>query len=70
MAKQKKPAHQVQTTEEKRSIIRQLLEEYDIQNARKDLFGGTIKETMDAEMDNHLRYEKFQRSNSDNYHNS
>ena len=49
MAKQKKPVHRVQMTEGKRNIIHQLLEEYDIQSAEdiqdalKDLLGGTIK---------------------------
>ena len=68
MARQKKPVHRVQMTEGKRNIIRQLLEEYDIenaedlQNALKDLLGGTIKEMMEAEMDNHLGYEKSERS--------
>ena len=57
MAKQKKPVHRVQMTEGKRNIIHQLLEEYDIktaediQDALKDLLGGTIKEMMEAEMD-------------------
>ena len=60
MAKQKKPVHRVQMTEGKRNIIHQLLEEYDIQSAEdiqdalKDLLGGTIKEMMEAEMDDHL----------------
>ena len=60
MAKQKKPVHRVQMTEGKRNIIHQLLEEYDIQTAEdiqealKDLLGGTIKEMMEAEMDDHL----------------
>ena len=53
MARQKKPVHRVQMTEGKRNIIRQLLEE-DFQDALKDLLGGTIKEMMEAEMDNHL----------------
>ena len=50
MARQKKPVHRVQMTDGKRNIIRQLLEEYDIetaediQDALKDLLGGTIKE--------------------------
>lgn len=53
-------------TEGKRNLIQQLLEEYDIQtaediqNALKDLLGGTIKEMMETEMDDHLGYEKFQ----------
>ena len=73
MARQKKPIHRVQMTEGKRNIIRQLLEEYDIesaedlQDALKDLLGGTIKEMMDAEMDNHLGYEKSERSDNDDY---
>ena len=54
MAEQKKPAHRGQMTEGKRNIIHQLLEEYDIQtaediqDARKDFLGGTIKEMMEA----------------------
>ena len=69
MAREKKPVHRVQMTEGKRNIIHQLLEEYDIQEALKDLLGGTIKEMMEAEMDNHLGYEKSQRSDSDDYRN-
>ena len=62
-------------TEGKRNIIHQLLEEYDIQTAEdiqdalKDLLGGTIKEMMEAEMDDHLRYEKSERSDNDDYRN-
>ena len=46
------------------------LQEYDIQDAKdiqdalKDLLGGTIKEMMEAEMDHHLGYEKFERTDS------
>lgn len=75
MAKERKPVHKVVMTEGKRDIIRQLLQEYDIQTAEdiqdalKDLLGGTIKEMMEAEMDNHLGYEKSQRSDSDDYRN-
>jgi hypothetical protein len=63
MAREKKPVHKVQMTDGKRNIIQQLLQEYDIQsaediqNALKDLLGGTIKEMMEAEMDSHLGYE-------------
>ena len=62
-------------TEGKRQIIQQLLQEYDvesaadIQDALKDLLGGTIKEMMEAEMDEHLGYEKSERSDSDDYRN-
>ena len=75
MVKEKKPVHRVQMTEGKRNIIHQLLEEYDIktaediQDALKDLLGGTIKEMMEAEMNQHLGYEKSERSNNDNYRN-
>lgn len=75
MAREKKPVHKVQMTEGKRNIIHQLLEEYDIQTAEdiqdalKDLLGGTIKEMMEAEMDDHLGYEKSERSDGDDYRN-
>ncbi len=70
MAKSKKPVHKVEMTDGKRNIIRMLLEEYDIesaldiQDALKDLLGGTIKEMMESEMDEHLGYEKSQRSDN------
>ena len=54
MAREKKPVHKVVMTEGKRNIIQQLLQEYDIQSAEdiqealKDLLGGTIKEMMEA----------------------
>jgi len=75
MAREKKPVHKERMTEGKRNIIHQLLEEYDIQtaddiqDALKDLLGGTIKEMMEAEMDDHLGYEKSERSNNDDYRN-
>ena len=68
MAKrEKKPVHHVQMTDGKRAIIQQLLQEYDIetaediQDALKDLLGGTIKEMMEAEMEEHLGYGKSER---------
>ena len=73
--RKKKLVHKVVMTEGKRQIIQQLLQEYDIetaediQDALKDLLGGTIKEMMEAEMDNHLGYEKSERSDSDDYRN-
>ena len=74
MAKKQKPPTIVMT-DGKREIIRQLLSEYDIktaediQEALKDLLGGTIKEMMKAEMGYHLGYEKSARSDSDNARN-
>ncbi len=75
MAREKKPVHKVQMTEGKRNIIQMLLQEYDIESAQdiqdalKDLLGGTIKEMMAAEMDDHLGYSKSERSDSDDYRN-
>ena len=75
MAKEKKPVHKVQMTDGKRQIIQQLLQEYDIetaediQDALKDLLGGTNKEIMEAEMDDHLGYQKSERYDSDDYRN-
>ena len=73
--REKKPVHKVVMTEGKRNIIQQLLQEYDIetaediQDALKDLLGGNIKEMMEAEMDDHLGYQKSGRSDSDDYRN-
>ena len=73
--KEKQPVHYVQMTEGKRNLIRALLQEYeiesaqDIQDALKDLLGSTIKEMMESEMDEHMGYQKSQRSDSDNYRN-
>ena len=73
--REKKPVHKVVMTEGKRNIIQQLLQEYDIetaediQDALKDLLGGTIKEMMEAEMNNHLGYSKSERSDNDDYRN-
>ncbi len=75
MARGKKPVHKVQMTEGKRKIIRQFLEAYviesaqDIQDAMKNLLGGTIKEMMETEMDYHLGYSKSERSDRDGYRN-
>ena len=73
--KDKKPVHKVVMTEGKRRIIQQLLQEYDIetaediQDALKDLLGGTIKEMMESEMAEHLGYDKSERSDSDDCRN-
>lgn len=76
--KAKQPVHHVQMTDGKRAIIQQLLQEYDIetaediQEALKDLLGGTLKEMLDAEMDDHLGYgksERIDRSEQQDYRN-
>lgn len=57
----KKEVYKVKSlTEEKKDIITTLIEEYDIktaediQEALKELLGGTIKSMMEAEMDEHI----------------
>lgn len=75
MTKREKTVHKVVMTKGKRNIIQQLLQEYDIetaqdiQDALKDLFGSTIREIIEAEMDEHLGYGKSQRYGSNNYRN-
>lgn len=75
MAREKKNVHKVEMTEGKRNIIQMLLQEYDIESAQdiqdalKDLLGGTIKEMMEAEMEDHLGYGKSQRSGNEDYRN-
>lgn len=62
-------------TEGKRNIIAGLLQEYDIQTAEdiqdalKDLLGGTIQEMLENEMNEHLGYEKYERASEGNYRN-
>ena len=47
-------------TEGKRQIIQQLLQEYNIETTAdiQDLLGGTIKEMIESEMDQHLGVER------------
>ena len=62
-------------TEGKMNIIADLIREYDIQSAEdiqealKDLLGGTIQSMLSAEMDEHLGYEPYERTNSRNSRN-
>ena len=76
MAGKKKEVYKVKPmTENKKNIIAALIDEYDIetaddiQAALKDLLGDTIKSMMESEMDDHLGYESYERSDSDNYRN-
>lgn len=76
MANRKKKVYKPKPmTEGKRNIIQGLLQEYDIetaediQDALKDLLSGTIQEMLEAEMDEHLGYEKYERSEEPNYRN-
>ena len=62
-------------SEGKKNIIAGLIEEYniqsaaDIQEALKDLLGGTIQEMLEAELDEHLGYESYERSDNPNSRN-
>ena len=75
MSKKKEVYKPKPMTENKRNLIQGLFEEYDIQSADdiqdalKDLLSGTIKEMMEAEMDDHLGYEKYERSDESNSRN-
>ena len=75
MAKKKEVYHVKPLNERKRNIISSLLEEYDIetaddiQEALKDLLGGTIKSMLESEMDEHLGYKNYERNDNNNYRN-
>lgn len=76
MGNRKKEVYKVKPlNENKKNIIAALIDEYDIetaediQEALKDLLGGTLKSMMEAEMDEHLGYESYERSNNPNYRN-
>ena len=76
MANRKKEVYKPKPmTEGKRNVIQGLLREYDIQTAEdiqdalKDLLSGTLKEMLEAEMDGHLGYDRYERSDEPNYRN-
>lgn len=62
-------------SEGKKNIIASLIEEYeietaeDIQEALKDLLGGTIISMMESEMEEHLGYKSYERSDGTNARN-
>lgn len=70
MAKRREPM-----SEGKKNIIAGLIQEYDIktaediQDALKDLLGSTIQAILEAEMDEHLGYEPYERSENSNSRN-
>lgn len=73
MSNKKKEIYKVKPlTEGKKNIITALPGEYDIetaediQDALKDLLGGTIKSMMEAEMDDHPGYESYERGDNEN----
>ena len=76
MANRKKEVYKPKPmTEGKRNLIQGLLQEYDIQSAEdiqdalKDLLSGTIQDMLETEMDNHLGYDRYERSGEPNYRN-
>ena len=62
-------------TEEKRNVIAAMIDMYDIktaediQDALKDLLGGTIEEMLKAEIADHLGYDEYERSENGNSRN-
>ena len=62
-------------TEGKRNLIQGLFQEYDIQSADdiqealKDLLSGTLQDMLEKEMDDHLGYDRYERSGEPNYRN-
>lgn len=62
-------------TEGKKNVIAMLLQEYDVhsaadlEDALKDLMGGTMESMLEAELDNHLGYKEYERSDNENYRN-
>ena len=62
-------------SDQKKNIIASLIEMYDIQSAEdiqdalKDLLGGTIENMLEAEMDEHLGYDAYERSENPNSRN-
>lgn len=76
MANRKREVYKPKPMREgKRNLIQGLLQEYDIQsaddiqNALKDLLSGTIQDMLETEMDNHLGYDRYERSGEPNYRN-
>ncbi len=56
-------------TEGKKAVIQGLLNQYDIQDALKDLLSGTIQTMLETEMNDHVGYEKYARDDEPNCRN-
>ena len=76
MANRKKEVYKPKPmTEGKRNLIQGLFQEYDIQSADdiqealKDLLSGTLQDMLEKEMDDHLGYDRYERSGEPNYRN-
>ena len=68
-------ARKKRLTEEKKNLITALMQAYDVQTAEdvqealKDLLGGTLEEMLQAEMTDHLGYEEYERTENENARN-
>jgi len=68
-------ARKSRLTEDKKNLIAGLMQVYDVQTAEdvqeamKDLLGGTLEEMLQAEMTDHLGYEEYERAENDNSRN-
>jgi len=68
-------ARKKRLTEDKKNLIAALMQAYevetaeDVQDALKDLLGGTLEEMLQAEMTDHLGYEEYERSENENSRN-
>jgi len=68
-------ARKKRLTEDKKNLIAALMQAYevetaeDVQEALKDLLGGTLEEMLQAEMSEHLGYDEYERSENDNSRN-
>lgn len=76
MANRKKEVYKPKPmTEGKRNLIQGLFQEYDIQSADdiqealKDLLSGTLQDMLEKEIDDHLGYDRYERSGEPNYRN-
>lgn len=76
MANKKRNVYEAKPmTEGKRNLIQGLLQEYeietaeDIQDALRDLLSGIIQDMLESEMNEHLGYDKYERSEENNYRN-
>ena len=64
-------ARQRKLSPERKDLLQKLLSAYqpegaqDVQNMHKDLFGDTLQTLLEAEMDEHLGYSKYDYKNKD-----
>ena len=77
MANRKKEVYKPKSDDRRKKeiLFRDCYQEYDIQSADdiqealKDLLSGTLQDMLETEMDNHLGYDRYERSSEPNYRN-